>query len=91
MAIGKQVKSLPTPDLNEEISIELIGKAIRAKRTQEGLDNQTAAFLCGVSVVTLSKVENASKGVRLESVLKIMAALGIKLTILPWKEKKWQH
>jgi len=91
MATGRQVKALPTPNLNEAISIKLIGKAIRAKRTQEGLDNQTAALLCGVSVVTLSKVENASKGVRLESVLKIMASLGIKLTILPWEEKKWLH
>jgi len=87
MGIGKQVKSLPTPDLNQKISSELIGKAIRAKRTQEGLDNQTAALLCGVSAVTLSKVENASKGVRLESVLKIMEALGIKLNISPWEEK----
>ena len=86
MSKGKQVKALPTPDLNAPMSLELVAQAIRAKRTQEGLDTQTAALLCGVSAVTLNKIENGSKGVRFESVLKIMLSLGIKLTILPWEK-----
>ena len=85
MSKGKQVKSLATPNLSQALSPELIGNAIKARRTQQKLDIKTAAMLCNVSVVTLSKIENASKGVRMESVLKVMAALGIKVYIEPWE------
>ena len=85
MSKGKQVKALPTPELDGPLSLELIGKAIKARRTQQGLDTKTAAMLCEVSVVTLSKVENASKGVRMDSVLKVMSNLGIKMSIVPWE------
>ncbi len=87
MSKGKRVKALPIPDLNQPLSLELIGQTIKARRTQQGLDTKTAAMLCDVSIVTLSKVENASKGVRMESILKIMAALGIKMNIEPWKSE----
>lgn len=84
MSKGKQVKALPSPELNQPLSLELIGKAIKARRTQQGLDTKTASMLCDVSVVTLNKVENAAKGVRMESILKVMTALGIKMHIEPW-------
>jgi transcriptional regulator with XRE-family HTH domain len=85
MSKGKQVKSLATPNLSQTLSPELIGNAIKARRTQQKLDIKTAAMLCNVSVVTLSKIENASKGVRMESVLKVISALGIKIHIEPWE------
>lgn len=87
MSKGKQVKSLPTPDLNQPLSLELVGKAIKARRTQQRLDTKTAAMLCDVSVVTLSKIENAAKGVRMDSILKVMTALGIKMSIESWENK----
>jgi len=85
MSKGKQIKSLPTPNLTQTLSLELIGKAIKARRTQEKLDRKTAAMLCDVSTVTLGKIENASKGVRIESILKVMMTLGIKMHIEPWE------
>ena len=85
MSKGKQIKPLPTPDLTQTLSLALIGEAVKARRTQQKLDRKTAAMLCGVSAVTLGKIENASAGVRMESVLKVMAALGIKMYIQPWE------
>lgn len=85
MSKGKQIKSLPSPDLSQVLSLELIGKAIKARRTQQKLDRKTAAMLCDVSTVTLGKIENASSGVRMESILKVMMALGIKMYIAPWE------
>ena len=85
MSKGKQIKPLPTPDLTQTLSLTLIGEAVKARRTQQKLDRKTAAMLCGVSAVTLGKIENASAGVRMESVLKVMAALGIKMYIQPWE------
>lgn len=41
MSKGKQVKALPIPDLNQPLSLELIGQAIKARRTQQGLDTAT--------------------------------------------------
>jgi len=85
MSKGKQVKPLPTPELNQTLSLDLIGKVVKARRTQQGLDTKTAAMLCDVSVVTLSKIENAAKGVRMDSILKVMTALGIKMGIESWE------
>ena len=82
MSKGKKVKALPTPNLDKDISLELIAKTIKAKRTHLGLDSKTVAMLCGVSLVTLNKVENAYYEVRFDSVLKILKALGIKLKII---------
>jgi transcriptional regulator with XRE-family HTH domain len=85
MSKGKQIKSLPTPDLTQVLSLKLIGEAIKARRTQQKLDRKTAAMLCDVSTVTLGKIENASNGIRMESILKVMMALGIKMSITPWE------
>lgn len=85
MSKGKQVKALPTPDLDQPLSLTLIGEAIKARRTQQKLDLKTAAMLCDVSIVTLSKIENGSQGVRMDSVLKVMFALGIHMQIEPWE------
>lgn len=84
MKKAKQVKVLNTPNLDNEISLKLIASAIKARRTQLGLDIHTASMLCGVSVVTLSKIEKASNGVRFESVLKVLKALGIECKIMNW-------
>jgi len=84
MKKGKQVKVIQTPNLDSELSLELIASAIKARRTQQGLDIHTASMLCGVSVVTLSKIEKASSGVRFESVLKVLKALGIECKIIDW-------
>lgn len=85
MSKGKQIKALSTPDLTQLLSLELIGEVIKARRTQQKLDRKTAAMLCDVSTVTLGKIENASAGVRMESILKVMMALGIKMYIAPWE------
>jgi transcriptional regulator with XRE-family HTH domain len=84
MSKGKQIKALPSPNLKQTLTLELIGESIKARRTQQKLDMKTTAMLCDISTVTLGKIENASRGVRMESVLKVMTGLGIKLAIQPW-------
>lgn len=49
---------------------------------------KTAAMLCDVSVVTFSKIENASKGVRMDSILKVMSALGIRVEKLMFSSEE---
>lgn len=83
--MARQVKALPTPPLNSPLTAELLGKAIRARRTQSGLRLEDAAALCGVAKQTLMKVEHGAGTAKLENILQICLGLGITLTIQPWE------
>lgn len=58
---------------------------VRARRTQAGLRIDDAAELCGVSVVTLSKIETAKDGVNVESLFKVLRGLGVQLRVKLWE------
>lgn len=82
-----------TPDLKASISPELIGNAIRAKRTQSQLRLEDAAALCGVAKQTLMKAELGHPNTKISTLLQICSALGINISILPWQEEvndEWQ-
>lgn len=80
----KQIKALNTPDLGQVLTAELLGLAIKARRTQSNLRLEDAAALCGVAKQTLMKIEHGQASCQLDTLLQICAALGIKLAILPW-------
>jgi DNA-binding XRE family transcriptional regulator len=82
----KNIAIHPTPDLKIPISPELIGKAIRAKRTQSQLRLEDAAALCGVAKQTLMKAEYGHPNTKISTLLKICFSLGIHISILPWQE-----
>lgn len=85
--MAKKVKGIPTPKENGPLTADLLGKFVKARRTQSGLRLEDAALLCGVSKDTLSKIENARDGVRFESVLQVCKMLGVELRVKPWSEK----
>jgi transcriptional regulator with XRE-family HTH domain len=80
----KQIKMLVTPDLNQNLTPELLGQAIRARRTQSYLRLEDAAALCGVAKQTLQDIELGQGKSQLNTILQICSGLGIKLCILPW-------
>lgn len=82
--MAKRIKALPTPDLDVNLSSELLGLAIRAKRTQSQLRLEDAAALCGVSKQTLTNVERGEGTTQMDLVLQICSGLGIYLRIVPW-------
>ena len=49
----KQIKQIATPNLNQTLTAELLGQAIKARRTQSNLRLEDAAALCGVAKQTL--------------------------------------
>ena len=77
---------IQTPVSEGALTAELLGRFVKAKRTQSGLRLEDAALLCGVAKDTLSKIENARGGVRLESVLLVCKMLGVELVVKPWLE-----
>ena len=77
--------STPTTTTIELTSAKALGKAIRDARTKMGLRQAQAALLCGVGIRYLSDLENGKETVRLEQALKVIAGLGLALTIGPKK------
>ena len=84
MTKGKKVKAVDAPSFSEPVSLENIGKFIKARRTQQKLSTQDMALLCNISAHTLNKIENGFEGVKFSTLLSVMDALGIKLHVEPW-------
>jgi DNA-binding XRE family transcriptional regulator len=80
----KNIKPIETPDLSPPLTPALLGKAIKARRTQSKLRQEDAAALCGVAKQTFMQVEHGHPSCQLDTVIQICTALGIKLSILPW-------
>ena len=81
----KQIKKINTPDLHQLLTPELLGQAIKARRTQSNLRLEDAAALCSVAKQTFMNAEHGQKTSQFGSVLKICSELGIKLYIAPWQ------
>jgi len=82
----KTVKPMPTPVQSGPLDAEILGRFIRARRTQAGLGMHEAAAFCGVAVDTLTKIETARGDVKLSSILTVCRMLGIHLNVEPWEE-----
>ena len=80
----KNIKKIATPDLNQALTPELLGQAIKARRTQSNLSIEDAAALCGVAKQTFMKIEHGQHASQLGSILKICSALGVTLSIQSW-------
>lgn len=79
--MSRSISVFTTPKQKGPLTTALIGQFVRAKRTQAGLRIDDAAQLCGVSVETLSKIETAKGGVRVESLFRVLTGLGIQLRV----------
>ena len=80
--MARKIKITPYPDNNEiELSSEYIGEFIRAKRTNSNLTSHQTALLCNVPVDVITKLENNSGGVTLDSFLKVINGLSINIEL----------
>lgn len=86
--MSKQIKPTPTPDLKQGLTRQLLGQAIKARRTQSRLRLEDAAALCHVAKQTLQDIEHGSGKSKIETILQVCHGLGIKLSILPWPENE---
>lgn len=82
--MAKQVKSIETPNLAQALTPQLLGIAIRARRTQSKLRLADAAALCGVAKQTLSNIEKGHSSTQINTILQVCFGLGIKLHIQSW-------
>ena len=84
--VAKTVVSTPLPEPQELLDAAILGKFIRARRTQAGMGIHEAAAFCGLAVGTMSKIENAGGDVRLSTVLNVCRMLGVTISIAAGKK-----
>lgn len=72
-SIAKQTQNLS--------SIEEAGQRVRAERKKQGLTLNELCDLSGIAYVTLTKIEKGTANIRLESLMSVANALGMKLWI----------
>ena len=80
--IDKHVGKIGTPErdaLEYELSIDLIGHAIKQARIERNLTQEELGKLVGVQKAQISKIENSIKNARLDTIMKIFKALGAKV------------
>ena len=77
--IDKHVGKIGTPERDAfeyELSIDLIGHAIKLARKERNLTQEELGKLVGVQKAQISKIENSIKNARLDTIMKIFKALG---------------
>ncbi len=77
----KRVMPSPFPSDPFALDATVLGKAVRARRTQAGLSIEEAALSIGVAKQTLSDLEAGKPSVKLGNAFKIAHELGVLVVI----------
>ena len=64
-------------------SLETLGARVRDARKRQGLDQVTAAGLCGVSPRWLGELERGKENQRIGLVLQVLGRLGLEVWVGP--------
>jgi transcriptional regulator with XRE-family HTH domain len=66
---------------DDEPTLRLIGERVREERRRQGMDQRTLAMVANVGVRSVHRVENSQPTVRLDVLMRILAALGLRLDV----------
>ncbi|RZJ61253.1 MAG: XRE family transcriptional regulator [Hymenobacter sp.] len=81
--MDKHIGSLGTPKrdaFENELRLDLLGRAIKEARQQRHLTQQQLGDLVGVQKAQISKLENSLTDARFDTVLKVFKALDAKVS-----------
>lgn len=81
--MDEEISSLGTSKrdaFEEELRLDLLGKAIKEARLQRNLTQQQLGELMGVQKAQISKLENSLTDARFETVMKVFKALNAKVS-----------
>lgn len=84
----KTVQPTPFPADPFVSSVEVLGRAVRAARTQARLTVANAALVTNVSIQTLVDVEAGRPGVSIGKILQIADSLGVSLFVAPAAQRE---
>ena len=75
----------PEEIAESDLRVALMGELIKARKEQ-GISQRKLEELSGVKQPVIARIENGSSNPQLETVLKLLAALGKTLTVVPLKK-----
>ena len=64
-----------------ELKLDIIGQIIRDGRKRQNLTQEQLGEMVGVKKAQISKLENNTKNFRIDTIFKVLDALGAKLTL----------
>jgi transcriptional regulator with XRE-family HTH domain len=64
-----------------ETTLQQIGQRVRDERRRQGMDQRTLAMVANVAVRSVHRVEHSEPTVRLDVLMRILAALGLRLDV----------
>jgi HTH-type transcriptional regulator / antitoxin HipB len=67
--------------LEIESTSRRIGQCVRNERRRQGMDQRTLAMVANVGVRSLHRVEHGEPTVRLDILMRILGALGLRLDV----------
>jgi y4mF family transcriptional regulator len=62
-------------------SLDDIARRVRDERKSQGLDQERLALVANVGVRSIHRIEHAEETVRLDVLLRVLAALGLELEV----------
>jgi ribosome-binding protein aMBF1 (putative translation factor) len=62
-------------------AVEEIARLVREERRRQGLDQKTLALVANVAVRSVHRIEHAEETVRFDTLLRVLGALGLKITV----------
>ncbi len=78
--IGK--RGTPSRDQFEyELDMEILGAIIKDARRKKKLTQEQLGYLVGVQKAQISKLENSTKSFRIDTIIKVLDALGAKVKL----------
>jgi transcriptional regulator with XRE-family HTH domain len=58
-----------------------LGERVRRERRRQGMDQRTLALVANVAVRSVHRIEHGESRVRLDVVLRVLSALGLRLDV----------
>lgn len=83
----KRVVKVPFPSDPLIVHPGILGTAIRAMRTEQGMTIEEAAMTIGIAKQTLSDIEAGKPTVGLGMVLRVAGELGVSLFVAPTRDR----
>ncbi len=80
--IDKHIGKVGTQKRDEfeyELSLDLLGEAIKQARKERNLTQSELGEMVGVQKAQISKIENSTSNARLDTILKVFKALNAKV------------
>jgi HTH-type transcriptional regulator / antitoxin HipB len=71
------------PRQEHHVVLDRIARTVRDERRRQGLDQRTLALVADVGVRSVHRIENAEATVRLDILMRVLAALGLELDVRP--------